>query len=443
MTALTDDGLQTVGHLLHEFPRARRAQRTLQFLIARRRRNHAQILRNGAGDHGVPLRHIGKAAAQRGVHRHLAPVPSTQKRPPAPRRDQAEHRADHRRLAAAGRADQRDDLPRLRAEGDAAQHPPLALIGKAHLLHHHAHAVRRFLQQLAALRQHRLRRKLRQLADSVRGDGRAQKRRHGLDEGVERGCQLRALREKERHRAVENFARPQQVQAVEKRGHLHHRPEDREQRLRLDAEEVVVETHRAIGLLLLAQARAVAIRHAEALDGVEIAQRLRLIAHELAAAAAHVLVIAAQPPKQPPRCQQQKRRTRKRQHRHHPVIVKDHRERRDECIERDHEIRQPADGVSRDGARVAAEPVEQVAARESVQCAPVGAEDAVEHLSADVVVHAQRDARRDARDSAAQQQAAHRRGDHQHQQHPQPRGLIARDDVDGVFPRHSGHQTQR
>ena len=441
VAVLPHGGVQPAVHGGDEVPGAGGLQRRPQLGVGGVGLHHPQIAGDGAGEEGVALGHIGEIAAESGVHLHLPPVGGLEVSAALRRADQAQQQADHGGLAAAGGAHQSHGLPGSGPEIGMGQHRLMGNIGVARVLHSHGEALGGQAVQ-SVVRQHRLRLQGVQVPDTAGGHRRAEERRYRPHQGVEGGAELGPLGQEQRHGAVENFAGPQQIQAVAEGRHLDGGAQKRQENFRADAEQIIIQAGPAELLLPAAEAPAIAAGDAEALDGVQIVQRLRLVGHQAAAHLADLLLVGAHAPDQAAGRQQQEGGAGQGQQGHDPVIVQDHRQGGGEGVRRDDQVRQPADGAGGHGAHVGGQAAEQVAAGKRVQGPPVGPQQAVEHLGLDIVVHPEGDFRGNAGGDAAQQQTHQGRGHHHGDDEPQVVAVVAGDDVDGVFAGHGRHQAQ-
>ena len=333
--------------------------------------------------------------------------------------DQAQQQADHGGFAAAGGADQRHDLAGSGDQGGVAQHRLSGIVGKVGAVHLYGEALYGSACQRVVHRLSRFRTQIEQVADAVSGNRGVEEIGHRPHQRVEGGGQLRALRQEQRHGAVQDLPRPQQVQAVAEGGHLHGGAEDGQQRFRLDAEKVVVQTGLPEILLPLAQTVAVPAGDAEALDGVQIVERLRFVGHQVAADLPQVLLMAAHAADKTAGGQQQEGGAGQCQQGHDPVVVQDHRQSGNKGIGRHDQIRQPVDGVAGHGAGVVGQAVQQIAAGKAVQRLPVGVQQPVKDLRLNVVIDPQGNAGGDAGGDAAQQQPDQGRQQHHKDHEPQ------------------------
>ena len=439
---LSHGGVQPPVHGGDEIPGAGGLQGLPQLPVVGVGLHHPQIVGNGAGEQGVALGYIGEIPPQSGVHLHLPPVGGLQICPALLGPDQPQQQADRGGFAAAGGTHQGHDLAGRGPEVRPGQHRLPGHIAIADALRRHGEAPGSLPVQ-AVVRQHRLRLQGEQVPDAPGGHRRAEEGRHRPHQGVEGGAEFCTLGQEQGHGAVQDLPRPQQIQAVAEGRHLHGGAQHGHENLRADAEQVVIQAGPAELLLPLPQAGAVAAGDAEALDSVQVVQRLRLIGHQAAAHLAHLLLMGAHAPDQAAGGQQQEGGAGQGQQGHDPVIVQDHRQGGDEGINAYHQVRQPPDGAGGHGSGVGGQAAEQVAAGEIVQGLPVGPQQPVKHLRLDVVVHPQGDFRGYAGGDAAEQQPHQGRGHHHRDDEPQPVAVIAGDDVNGVFAGHGGHQTQR
>ena len=155
--------------------------------------------------------------------------------------DQAQQQADHGGLSAAGGSHQGHDLAGGGGQGRVVQHRLGGVIGKVGAVHLYGDALGGGTLQRVVHRLARFGPQGKQVADAVGGDGGVEEVGHRPHQGVEGGGQLSALGQEQRHGAVQDLAGPQQVQAVAEGGHLHGGAQNGQKRLRLDAEEVIVQ----------------------------------------------------------------------------------------------------------------------------------------------------------------------------------------------------------
>ena len=356
--------------------------------------------------------------------------------------DQAKEQADHRGLALPRRADDRHDLAGGSTERRIHNDRLILLIGKAHILHPQLKALVGQSLQFSALRDVFLPRQLDQLTDTVGRNRAVQERRNDAYHVVEGRGKAGALLQKERHGAIGDLVAPKQIQAVAKGGILHQQPQHRHEDIRLYGKEIVIQADGLHLLLPGAQLAPIGFHHAKGLDGVEVGKGIHLKGHHLAAGLFDLAGVFPLLTHQILAHQQHDRRTGKGQQAHHLVVMPDERKGHHEIIERDHDGRQPADRVFADRAHIAVEAVEQIAAAVGVDRLPVHIHDLIEDIGLNVIVDVQADFCGQTADQAGEEQAEGRAAQHKGDHQSQLAGLIAGNDIDGIFAGHAGHEAE-
>ena len=377
-----------------------------------------------------------------GVHLHLQRIPCFQVRPTFLRAHQAQHQPDHGGFALPGGPHQRHDLPRPGDEVRLTDHRRTAAVGKGQAGHTHLKTVGGKGVQRAAGRNMRLFFQLHQLPDTPGGHRAGQKGGNHPHQRIEGRGEFGALGEKERHGAVDDFSRPEEVQAVAKGRQLHRRAQQREDRFGLDGKEIVVQADLLEFALPAAEPHAAPLHKAKALDGVQIIKGLCFKGHEMASHLFHGLVVGPHPLEHPAGGKKQRRRTGQRNESHGHIVVENDKKGSEKGVEGNDQIGQPAHRVGGHRTHIAVEAVEDVAVGVAAQLQPVGVQHLVKDGSLNVVVHHQTDFGGNTGDQALEYQAEQRRTDHQGDHQPQLGGLITGDDINGVLTGHRRHQSQ-
>ena len=236
--------------------------------------------------------------------------------------------------------------------------------------------------------------------------------------------------------------RPQPVSAPAEAPGRDDQPDDRHHKARDDGKAVVVEICLAVFLLHGAHPVTKAVHDAEGLDRCEVAQRVLVERHDLAADILHAPVISAHTAHERARAQHGQRRADERDERHDGVIAQDDDQRAEKLHRRRHKARQQPRHAPGHRADIGVEAVEQVAGAKLLERDPIGAQDAVVDLRLNAVLHADVDNGGDARrrrlhGGAAEQQTGHpRRG------RPDCPGLKAGDNVDECLHGHARQQRE-
>ena len=237
--------------------------------------------------------------------------------------------------------------------------------------------------------------------------------------------------------------RPQPVNAPAEAAGRDEQADDRHHEPGNDRKAIVVQVRLAVFPLHGAHPVTKAVHDAERLDGREVAQRILVKRHDLAADILHAAVIAAHPAHERARAQHGQRRADERDERHDGVIAQDDDQRAEKLHRRRHKARQQSRHAPGHRADVGVEAVEQVAGAKLLERDPVGAQDAVVDLRLNAVLHTDVDDGGDARcrrlhGGAAEQQAGHPR-----RSRPNRPGLKTGDDVDERLHGHARQQRER
>ena len=439
MTELARAGIDAVRQLAHKVIGAGGLERGDELRIRRLRAHHAQIVRDRAGKDGVALRYIAERRARGGRDRQALPVRPSEADAAVLRPDKAEHEADHRGLALAGRAGERHDLARAGAKVHMLEHRLAAGIGKGHVPQLHRARVRdrRRLARAGLLRQ------IGNGHEPAGGRRDGHGGRHKTDERRKRAAQHGRQLQEHHHRAVRDRVRPQPVNAPAEAAGRDEQADDRHHEPGNDRKAIVVQVRLAVFPLHGAHPVTKAVHDAERLDGREVAQRILVKRHDLAADILHAAVIAAHPAHERARAQHGQRRADERDERHDGIVAQDNDQRAEKLHRRRHETRQQARHAAGHTGDVGIEAVEQVAGAKLLERGPVGAQHAVIDLGLDAVLHADVDNGRDARRQRLHPGAAEQHAGHPGRGREDRPGLKAGDNVDERFHGHARQQRQR
>ena len=231
---------------------------------------------------------------------------------------------------------------------------------------------------------------------------------------------------------------PQQEQRIAEGCILNHHAKQRKQHVGLDGEHIVVQADLAELVLPIAQLLPIALHHAEGLDGVEMIKGLHLKAHHFAAGLLDLAGVFPLLADQDLGHEQHDRGAGKGDEGHDLVIVPDHGEGHDKIIDCDDDGRKPADGVFADGAHIAVEAVEQIAAGIGADGLPVHIDDLIEDIRLDIVVDGNAEFRGNARNDTAEDKIEKRAAKHDTDHQAKLGGLIAGDDIDDILAGDAG-----
>ena len=437
---LAHSGVDAPGHFLHEIPGAGQLQGLDDLLVAGVLLHGAHVFRDGAGEDGVALGHIGEEMACLRVHGHFPAVAGADDGLALLGADQPQNQADHGGFPFAGGAHQGHDLPGLCHKFRLCNHIGALRIGKAQIPHLHGKALFGVLIQLAALRDMYLSGQLHQLPDTVGGDGAVEKGGDDGHQAAEGAGQIAPLLQEQGHGAVGDGVGPQAEQTVAEGGKLHRHADHGHKDVGFDGEHIVIQAHVLEFSLPPAEFFAVIGRDAEGFDGVEIIEGLHLEAHELAV---HLLDLLAVLPlffDEELGDQQHKGGAAQGDEGHDPVVMEDDQKGGREAVDGDDDAGQPADGVAADGGDVAVEAVEHVAVGIAGQGQPVRVHDLVENICLDIVVDIDAQSGGNAAEHAVQGQTDYGASHHDDNENGQLAGLVAGDDINEVLACHAADQ---
>ena len=120
--------------------------------------------------------------------------------------------------------------------------------------------------------------------------------------------------------------------------------------------------------------------------------------------------------------------------------MQDHEEGRDKVIDCNDNRRKPADRIAADRADITVKAVQDIAVGILIQSQPVCVYNLIKNIRLDVIIDINAQLRRDSADNAAECQTEDSTSHHNRNHDPQLARLIACDNIDHVFARHTADQ---